>query len=44
MSTSIVEGETAQFTCQVEGHPKPKVRKTKLHESFIFCFHLRLLG
>ncbi len=29
ISTSIVEGETAQFTCQVEGHPKPKVKKNK---------------
>ena len=29
MSTSVVEGDTAQFTCQVEGNPKPKVRKIK---------------
>ena len=27
MSTSVVEGNTATFTCQVEGTPKPKVRQ-----------------
>ena len=27
MSISTMEGSTAQFTCQVEGNPKPKVRK-----------------
>ena len=26
MSASVVEGTTAQFSCQVEGNPKPKVR------------------
>ncbi|CAF0838305.1 unnamed protein product, partial [Adineta ricciae] len=25
MSSAVVEGETAQFTCQVDGNPKPKV-------------------
>jgi len=26
MNTSVVEGAPAQFTCQVEGNPKPKVK------------------
>ena len=25
MNTTVVEGAQAQFTCQVEGNPKPKV-------------------
>ncbi len=39
MSTSVVEGATAQFTCQVEGNPKPKVRPTPpFILSYIFFF------
>jgi hypothetical protein len=30
MNTTVVEGEQAQFTCQVDGNPKPKVEQCLL--------------
>lgn len=33
MSTSVVEGTTAQFTCQVEGNPKPKVKSFEINQT-----------
>jgi hypothetical protein len=39
MSTSVVEGGTATFTCQVEGNPKPKVSQMN-HSIIVSPFSL----
>jgi hypothetical protein len=45
MNTSVVEGAPAQFTCQVEGNPKPKVKTFEKSKKNKFFFVLiRLLG